>query len=234
MKLPLFFLSVTAMLSFSLHGQEPLQEFLFAENALVQEAKEIQFTIKPSFLLKGQQRFAAPLQIEYGFTDRLQAELGFPLHSLRAKREDERKAEAGLLYGVLKNERLFILSVGIEAGIPFSSKKGQGHTTEWEPTIRIGKKIARFDLHAVIGAEIMEDERSYFFSAAGAYQVGHWRTTLEMIRHTGDDAYSSITGGLVWKRWDNVELAAGVTGIAAKSSCNWGIALSMTYEFVVK
>ena len=213
-----------------------LQEFFISETVFAQEKKELQATVRPAYWKNKQfSSVQIPLLLEYGFTNRLQVEVTVPFQ-LHSSGEEQQKYErtnfeAGVLYNILKSNKPFALSAGLE--IDWSNAKSQKDNGEledgigWEPFLTLARQFGRTQVHANLVAEIRDKETEFTYAFATATSFGKWLATVEINATFQNNKTTSVIPGVIWKGMDDAEFGLGIS----KSKNEWGILLMATYEF---
>ena len=220
---------------------ELLQEFFIGETVYAQEKNEIQITSKPAYRNQRDRTKLKniPIQIEYGFTDRFQVELGLPyvFHNLKGEHTTGSlgKLELGFLYNILRGNKPFALSVAVDVGLPTvrkgkEIKAAEETEVEWEPALIVAKQIGIVQVHASLVAEITKSESALTYNLGAVLPMGNWRATLELNGKIKDDKIIYLTPGVIWTGLDDFEFGLGVS----KSREAWGVTLMATYEFSLK
>ncbi len=226
-------------------GETPelLQEFFVSETVFAQEKNEFQVTTKPGYWKKeGMKMITIPLQFEYGFTDRFQVELTLPYNFLYTEGHrvihGRGNAEAGFLYSILKGNKPFAFSMGLEvelptekmsktAELPEEAEEAEEPGVEWEPSLIIARQFGKMQVHANLAAEISKSGTEFNYNLATAVPFGNWLATLELNGKFADKRSVFITPGILWKGIDDFEFGAAVS----KGGPGWGFILMATYEF---
>lgn len=217
---------------------ELLQEFFVSETVFAQEKNEIQITVRPAYWKNKEELeiLHFPVLLEFGFADRFQVELTLPYQILYLKSEQpvygKGNVEAGFLYNILKDNKPFALSVGIEVELPTAKKQKKTENEDeagiaWEPTLIIARQFGNMQVHANLAAEITNSESEFSYNLATAIPFGKWLATVEINGEFKDEKAVYLTPGLIWKGIDDFEFGLGFS----KGSNEWGVLLMATYEF---
>ena len=218
--------------------EELVQELFIAQTVYAQHKNEVQFTIKPAFWkIQGSRIMNIPLQLEYGFTDRLQVELGFPFglsHSAIGESSSVMgNTEVGFLYNFLKGNKPFALSLAMEFGLPTEKrvKDIENAGVTCGPSLIVATQIGRSQVHISFGAEISRSVSSFNYNLAGVYPLQDWLATLELNGEIDDQKIIYITPGLVWKGLDDFEFGVGIPKSITNNSVSMGVIVMITHEF---
>jgi Putative MetA-pathway of phenol degradation len=217
---------------------ESIQEFFKGETVYAQNKNEIQITTKPSYWKKADiDLIDIPLQIEYGFTDRLQIELCLPYDYIRFKGDEKTNGlgnvEIGLLYNLLNRNKPFALSLALGMGLPTAqkAKNPEEVQTEWEPSLIIARQAGKAQFHASLGAEITETEFTFNYHFGAIMALGDWRTTLELSEKKDNEGQLYITPGIIWKRVEDFEFGVGISKSITGQPRQLGFMVMITHEF---
>jgi hypothetical protein len=214
-----------------------LQEFFVGETVATQDKNEVQITLMPAYWNKkeGTTLKSIPLMVEYGFTDRFQVQVELPYVFKDPKAEQAANrlgnAQLGFLYNILKGNKPFALSAGLQADVPTVRRRKEADDPQtWGALLIAAKQIGRVQVHVSAESEFTTTESAFQYNVAAVYPMGNWRATLEVNAIRGDEKITYLTPGVIWEGLDDFEFGVGVS----KSSAEWGVTLMSTYEFSLK
>lgn len=216
---------------------EYLQEFFLSETVFPQEAKEIQFTLKPYLSQSDDTHFSIPLTVEYGITDRLQVEIEVPyLISSSKKRttiQGMENLEIGVLYNVIKSNRPFALSMGVEFPLKTASRKIREYDPETsvEAIIIAARQFGKAQIHAKMGSEISAGKSTMNYGVASIFKFGRCKPTFELNWDNEEARTLSVTPGVLWTEPGGLEFGMAFSTKVPNTYASWGVIASFTYEF---
>ena len=237
-------------------GREPpklLEEFLTAEPCYVQTRGEFEFSAAFDYR-KPAADWRIPLLLEYGITDRLEAEVEGGYVSLPGAGSREGgpgDMELGLLYALRPGVGKVAVTVGAALGLPTGDEsKGLGSGKIDVELLGIaGMPLGRAELH-VTGMLEIEDEAEPGLNAAAVYPRGDFRFTLEanVLRGTArtrtveqeladepgegeaEETWVVLTPGLIHRPGPELEYGIGVPIGLTDTAPDWGIIGRLTIE----
>jgi hypothetical protein len=234
-----------------------IEEFLTAEPSYVQLKGEIEFSSAFDYR-KPAGDWSVPVLVEYGITDRLEAEveasyLSVPVDGSRNRGPGD--VELGLHYALRPDVDKVAVTLGADVGLPTGDEaRGLGSgRTDVEFFAIAGLKLARAELH-VTGMLGVEEEVELGLNAAAVYPRGDLRFTLESNVHRGakrtgerivgqelaetlgeeggdEDLWVVVTPGLFHRPSPEIEYGIGVPIGLTRAAPGWGIIGRMTIEF---
>jgi len=235
-----------------------IEEFLTAEPSCVQLKGEIEFSSAFDYR-KPAGSWGVPVLIEYGITDRIEAEVEASYLSVRGNGSCNRgpgDVELGLHYALRPDVDKVAVTLGADVGLATGDEaKGLGSGQSDVEFFGIaGMKLGRAELHVTGRLEVEEEEVQPAMNAAAVYPHGDLRFTLEAnvlssAERTGerivgqeaaeepDDARGSealwvvVTPGLFHRPRPEIEYGIGVPIGLTKAAPDWGIIARLTIEF---
>lgn len=217
--------------------EEFLQEFFRSETVFAQDRKEIQFTLIPQFTRTDNNHLTIPLSVEYGITNRLQVEIEVPyLISSISKQQTLRgvgNTEVGLLYNVIRNNRIVSLSVGVEKSLQTTGEKLRPYNDEpsWEAFTVIARQFGILQMHSNIAAEFSDDEASFHYGIATVFSIGRCRPTFELNSQKEEERIFYFTPGLLLSLPSGIEFGVSVSGTVSSEPPFQAVTALLTYEF---
>jgi hypothetical protein len=220
-----------------LEMDEYIQEFFMGETVFPQEKKELQFTLMPVFIKSEFDQFSIPLAVEYGITDRLQAEIEVPyLMSAISERRSVHgigNTAVGVLYNIVKRNRPFSLSVGVEKSFETSGKQihAYGTETSWEAFTVVGRQFGSTQLHANLASEFSEGEIVMNYGVASVFNFGRCSATFEVNSNKDEKRTYHLAPGLILSRPNGFEFGMAIMKSIRSAYGDWGFVAMATYEF---
>jgi len=216
-----------------------IQEFFIGETVFPQEKHEIQFTLKPIFARRVEERqLYIPFEVEYGLSDRLQASLEVPyLFSFPSDRRTKRgmgDAELSLMYSILKNSRTFSLSAG--ASLPFHTAGDEFKEDDeviFECFALIGHQMDNVQVHGNFVTEFTRGDIVFNYGVSSVFNFGRFNATLEIGGTKEDERIFNVSPGLIWNHFEGFEFGMAIHKSLTPSTRDWGLMGMITREFSV-
>jgi hypothetical protein len=232
-----------------------IEEFLTAEPAYVESKGEFQLGAAIDYRRPARD-WRAPVLVEFGITDRIEAEVEASYVSLPGAGSRHRgpgDVELGLHYALRPDVENVAVTLGADIGLPTGDEaKGLGSgQTDVEFLGIAGVKVGPAELH-VAGMVEFDDEAEPALNAAVAYPRGDFRFTLEgnvlrgaektgfveqdLVEEPGEDTDHEnlvvvVTPGLFHRPSPEIEYGIGVPIGLTKAAPDWGIIARLTIEF---
>ena len=232
-----------------------IEEFLTAEPTYVQRKGEIELSAAYD-CRRPAGGWRVPLLVEYGITDRIEAEVEA---GWLTPGDDSRDAgfgdvELGLHYALRPEVERVAVTLGVDIGLPTAdaARGPGGGRTEVEVSGIAGVRLGVVELHAT-GALAIEDEVEPRLDLAALVPRGDLRFTLEanVIRGAGsatesapgpplaegiggtadEGVWAAVTPGLFHFPRPGVEYGIGVPIGITRATPHWGILGRLTIEF---
>lgn len=235
--------------------EKPIEEFLTAEPTYVESRGEIQLGAAFDYRRPADD-WRVPVLVEYGFTDRIEAEV--EASCLSVPRDGSRNlgpgdVELGLHYALRRDVAKVAITLGAVVGFPTGDEaKGLGAgETSLELLGIAGVRLGRAELH-VTGMLEIEEEAEPALDVAAVYPRGNLRFTLEanVLRGGGmsraaarepaedpgeavgkDRAWVVATPGMFHRPSPEFEYGIGVPIGLTSTAPDWGIIGRLTIEF---
>jgi len=234
-----------------------IEEFLTAEPSYVQLKGETEFSSAFDYR-KPAGDWSVPILVEYGITDRIEAEveasyLSVPGDGARSRGPGD--VELGLHYALRPDLDKVAVTLGTDVGLPTGDEaRGLGSGRAGVEFFAIaGLKLGRAELH-VTGMLEVGEEVEPGLNAAAAYPHGDFRFTLETNVLRGaerteeriveqqvaekpgeekgnEDLWVVVTPGLFHRPSPEIEYGIGVPIGLTSAAPEWGIIGRMTIEF---
>ncbi|AHM59659.1 hypothetical protein D770_06980 [Flammeovirgaceae bacterium 311] len=221
--------------------EEPIKEFNFMESVYNQEKQEFQFSIYGNhFEREGLNSYNLRYEVEYGVTERLQAEASIRNRRARPLETDvDRQSfyllEAGLLYNLIDTKKFaaIVSAVGV---IPLNEKKSMPegediHVYQFEPHLVLATQLGRAQLHLDSGLAFRGGDREYFTNLGAILPIGDFVPMLEVLGSYENETEVFLSPGLGWSGLESFNIIAGSTFDLNRNSKQWGINLGLIYEF---
>jgi hypothetical protein len=232
-----------------------IEEFLTAEPTYVESRGEIQVGAALDYRRPAGD-WRVPVLVEYGLTNRIEAELEWSYLSVPGEGSRHRglgDLELGLHYALRPDVAKVAVTLGADVGLPTGDEaKGLGSGESDVEFLGIaGVRLGRAELH-VTGMLELEDEAEPALNAAAVYPQGDFRFTLEANVLRGgakarlveqdplgepgevtqdEDAWVVVTPGLFHRPSPEVEYGIGVPLGLTRSAPDWGVVGRLTVEF---
>ena len=221
-----------------------IEEFLTAEPSYVQLKGEIEFSSAFDYR-KPAGDWSVPVLVEYGITDRVEAEVEARYLSVPGDGALSRglgDVELGLHYALRPDVDKVAVTLGADVGLPTGDEaKGLGSgRADVEFFAIAGTKLGRAELH-VTGMLEVEEEIKPALNAAAVCPHGALRFTLEANVLPGEekpgeekgneDLRVVVTPGLFHRPSPEIEYGIGVPMGLTKAAPGWGIIGRLTIEF---
>jgi hypothetical protein len=214
-------------LSLTIQAQEEkiLEDFFTGDAAYVQQKKELQLSLRSVYSRK---IISFPLQVEYGISNRLQAEAEFRINSFSGENE----TAFGLRYWITRSQNAFHVSMGLEVGVSnLANGKNFEKEITWQPSLHIANKIGKAETHWSFSPEIAAGEFIPAYHAGFVLPVAKWRATLELNGSSGDEKEFALTPGLQWKGLEDFEFGMAYSRSLLENSGASAVMLMITHEF---
>ena len=232
-----------------------LEEFLTAEPCYVQARGEFELSSALDYRRPGG-GWRLPVLVEYGITDRLEAEVEAGWLSVPGVDGDVRgpgDLEVGLHYALRPDVATVALTLGADVGLPTGDEErglGSGRA-DVELFGIAGLRLGRGELHVTGMLEVGEEEAEPALNAAAVLPAADFRFTLEANLSRGgaaawpdgspedaapaDDAEEEdvslvVTPGLFFRPGPEFELGIGVPVGLTEAAPDWGIVGRVTVE----
>jgi len=225
-----------------------IEEFLTAEPCYVQLKGETEFSSAFDYR-KPVGDWSVPMLVEYGITDRIEAEVEVSYLSVSgdgARNRGLGDVELGLHYALRPDLDKVAVTLGADVGLPTGDEaRGLGSGKAGVEFFAIaGLKRGRAELH-VTGMLEVGEEVEPGLNAAAVYPHGDLRFTLEAnvlpgALKTGEepdeekgneDLWVVVTPGLFHRPSPEIEYGIGVPLGLTRAAPEWGIIGRMTIEF---
>ena len=225
-----------------------IEEFLTAEPSYVQLKGETEFSSAFDYR-KPAGDWSVPILVEYGITDRIEAEIETSYLSISGDGSRNRgpgDVELGVHYALRPDVDKVAVTLGADVGLPTGDEvRGLGSGKAGVEFFAIaGLKRGRAELH-VTGMLEVGEEVEPGLNAAAVYPHGDLRFTLEAnvlpgALKTGEepdeekgneDLWVVVTPGLFHRPSPEVEYGIGVPIGLTRAAPEWGIIGRMTIEF---
>jgi len=223
--------------------QPPITRFLTAEACYLESKGEVEISSAFDYRRPGGD-WTVPVTIEYGITDRIEAEIEASYASVLGggtRHRGPRDVELGLSYALRPDVSLVALTLGVGVRLPTGDEtRGLGSgETDVEFSGILGLGLGRAELH-LTGMLDVGDETEPALNAAAVVPQGNLRFTLEAnLRRTeaagggeeNDDPWIVATPGLFHRPTPEIEYGFGVPIGLTGSAPDWGIIARTTIEF---
>jgi hypothetical protein len=225
-----------------------IEEFLTAEPSYVQLRGETEFSSAFDYR-KPRGDWSVPILVEYGITDRIEAEVEARYLSVPGDGSRNRgpgDVELGLHYALRPDVDKVAVTLGADVGLPTGDEaRGLGSGQAGVEFFAIaGLKRGRAELHVTGMLEIGEEAEPEL-NAAAVYPHGDLRFTLEANVLSGASKYGEepdeergnenlwvvLTPGLFHRPSPEIEYGIGVPIGLTRTAPEWGIIGRMTIEF---
>ncbi len=234
-----------------------IEEFLTTEPSYVQLAGELELSLAFDFR-QPTEAWSAPLLVEYGITDRIEAEVEasyLSVHRDGSHSHGPDDVELGLHYALRPEVTEVAVTLGAELGLPTGDEaRGLGSgRTEVGLLGSAGLALGRAELH-VTGRLDIEDEVEPGLSAAAVLPRGAFRFTLEANalqgegqepgrtadpgapatlggETGGEGLWVVVTPGLFHRLGGEVEYGVGVPIGLTRAAPDWGVIARVTIGF---
>jgi hypothetical protein len=235
-----------------------IEEFLTAEPSYVQLKGEIELSSALDYR-RPAGNWGVPVLVEYGITDRIEAEVEASYLSVRGNGSRNRgpgDVELGLHYALRPDVDKVAVTLGADVGLATGDEaKGLGSGQSDVEFFGIaGMKLGRAELHVTGRLEVEEEEVQPAMNAAAVYPHGDLRFTLEANVLSGaertkkwaveqqvaeklgkekgsEDLWVVVTPGLFHRPSSEIEYGIGVPIGLTKAAPDWGIIARLTIEF---
>ncbi len=222
--------------------EEPVKELNFMESVYNQEKKEFQLSLFGNhFERGGLHMYNLRYEVEYGVTQRLQAEVS--LLNTRARpletamdHQSFYLLEGGLLYNLIDTRR-FAAVVSMVGLFPLNEKKSMPEGEEdvnvyqYTPHLVLATQLGRLQLHLDNGLEFRGADREYFSNLGAILPLGDFVPMLELLCSYEDETEVFLGPGLAWSGLESFNIIAGSTFDLNRNSKQWGVNLAFIYEF---
>lgn len=211
------------------------EELFVVEIALPQEQNEVQFTLLGQFLDREPGSHAdGAVEIEYGFTDWLQASAELALvreAGELASATGLGDVELGAMAVFYRSDRL-LAAGALEVLVPTGDEtRGLGAgEVGFEPSLRLVARSGEVNLHAVVGVDIADDEVGLEFAGAAEFPVGDSILSLELVGELEDETTLWLVPGWSWLGAEPFEFGVGVV-VGALGDVSWGGVFKALAEF---
>jgi hypothetical protein len=233
-----------------------IEEFLTAEPSYVQRRGE--FELSSAFdLRKPGDGWRVPVLVEYGITDRLEAEVEAMYHSVPgdgARNRGPGDVELGLHYALRRDVRRVAVTLGADIGLPAGDEtRGLGAGEAGVELFGIaGLELGRSELHVTGRVEVEDEKIRPALDAAAVVPRGDFRFTLEANVLSGEEGSGArpaqpplegepagetedllvvVTPGLFHRPGPEIEYGLGVPIGLTGAAPDWGIIGRLTIEF---
>jgi hypothetical protein len=230
------------------HDPVPKQivnELFLGQAVTTQGRHELQVTLGPSWRHHNREdEITAPLQVEFGITDRLQVGVELPAVFARSQGGEVTAGLGSAALEVFHNAiydqpREIALSLGFGVGLPSSAEGLDEQAVALEPSLVFYKRLGRLHLNAAFSAEVplplTDDGEAARPSARGALsafiQLGKLVPTLEASGEYGDEPALLIAPGLLWHPVREAELGAAFAFGLHDGSRSYSALATATWEF---
>ena len=249
----LFAAGFTILISSASTGSERekpklIEEFLTTEPSYVEPKGEVQVSSAFDYRRPAED-WRIPLSIQFGITDRVEAEVDAIYLSIPGDGSTNRgpgDMDPGLHYALRPDVEKVSLTVGVDVGLPTGNKAkdlGSGQV-DVELFGITGMKVCQGELH-VTGVLDVGDKVEPGLDIGLAYPLGGLRLTLEtnvvvdperpgelaVSQDKGENVWVIVTPGLFHRASPEIEYGIGVPIGLTRSSPDWGLIGRLTIEF---
>lgn len=225
--------------------EQIVNELFLGKAVTTQSRHELQVTLGPSWRRHDKEdEITAPLEFEFGITDRFQVRIELPAAFALGEGGDVTaglgSAELEVFHNALYDQpRQIALSLGFGVGLPPSTEELDEQTVTLEPFLVLYKRLGRLHLNATFSAEVPlpvtedgEAERPGARGALSAFiQLGKVVPTLEVSGEYGEEPELLIAPGFLWHPMIEAELGAAFAFGLHDGSRVYSALATATWEF---